>query len=130
MTTDFSSGPPRTNWLAYMTPTTISAQSTQNVLCNVSGPSSPTSASVSFAFLGPYASTPQAGDAVVAANTTFFAGTWATPQTYPALYPAQCLVGPGGAAALTSGSYAVWVKIAGFGGGETPIMYAGPLVIS
>lgn len=56
------------------------------------------------------------------------AAIWETEEQPPIVrYRASCLVGPGGAAVLSKGVYAVWVKIAD--NPESPIMRAGTLQV-
>lgn len=106
--------------------TAISGQATMYVQTTITAPYNPTSASVSFAFLGPYNNQPQASEAVVTSGTTFNVGSWVN-TTSP--YTAQCLVGPtGGVTTLATGTYGVWVKIAT--SPETPVLYATTIVVS
>lgn len=108
--------------------TTISGQSTIYVTSGITAPADPTSDTVAFAFLGPYGSYTEATAQTVTSTTTFTTGSWGTTQSYPTLYIAQCLVGPSGDVTLTTGSYAVWVKITS--SPEVPILYSGPLVVT
>lgn len=104
----------------------ISAQSTQYVTSNIAASSSPTAASVSFAFLGPYGDQGLASGAVPTSTTTYYTGSWGTGVN--GSYLAQCLVGPsGGVVALTTGTYNVWVKI--FGTLEIPVLLSGILIV-
>lgn len=79
----------------------------------------PTSDAVQFAFLLGFGSTPTAGQWVN--------GSWITQPNYNYPYAAQCLVGSGGATALTVGVYTVWLKITD--NPEIPVLIAGTLQI-
>jgi hypothetical protein len=58
----------------------------------------------------------------------FKTASWETDaNTLPDTYYARCLVGPGGAATLTAGTYRVWVKI--IDTPETPILRCGQMVV-
>ncbi|HCT81757.1 MAG TPA: hypothetical protein DGT23_35290 [Micromonosporaceae bacterium] len=98
----------------------ISTASLEYVLVPVSSEASgasvnPTSDTVTMAFLATE-SAPVAGDWKTA--------TWETDATPdPDIYYARCLVGTGGAVALTAGTYNVWVKISD--SPETPVLRAG-----
>lgn len=98
------------------------------VQSSITAPYDPTSASVSFAFMGPYGSYVQAASQTPTSTTHFTNGSWGTTQSYPTVFIAQCLVGPSGSINLAQGSYAVWIKIAT--SPETPILYSGPLVVT
>lgn len=76
----------------------------------------PTGDAVSFAFK--VSGDPAPGD--------WHAGSWGTALT-PGVFPAQCLVGPGGAVALDLNTYVIWVKVAD--APETPVRPVGLLVI-
>jgi hypothetical protein len=108
--------------------TIISSQSTEYVSVAVTAPSDPTGSAVSFAFLGPYSAVPQALEATVTNSTVFIGGSWGASTTYPTTYPAQCLVGPSGSVTLSPGTYLVYVQIDI--SPETPVLWAGPLVVS
>jgi len=56
-------------------------------------------------------------------------GVWAPNQFNPPPYQAYCLVGTGGAAVLTAGTYWIWVKINATGSSESPVFQAGPLFV-
>lgn len=62
----------------------------------------PTSTPVQFAFVPPGVD-PGVGNWVTA--------SWETEVGPPTRYVARCLVGPGGVAQLTKGTYAVWIQI-------------------
>lgn len=84
----------------------------------------PTSDVVEFAFIGPFSTTPQAGDNPPTTNTVWTQGTWdaGTP------YTARILVGPNdGQIALATGSYQVYVQIQD--SPETPCLWSGPMVV-
>lgn len=102
------------------------SQSTQYVTSTVSNTEgiNPTSASVSFAFIGPYGTVSQAQDNAPTAGTTWFTGAWANDTSYTA----QILVGPQGTVTLQVGSYVVYVKVGG--SPEIPVLFSGPLTVS
>ena len=79
----------------------------------------PTPDTVQFAFVDNVGSVPTSGQWVN--------GTWATFLNYNYPYMAQCLVGPGGATAPTTGTYVVWMKITD--NPEIPVIIAGQLQI-
>jgi hypothetical protein len=105
----------------------ISSQSTiyvQVPVYNTEG-IDPTSDKVEFAFIGPFGTTPQAGDAPPTPETVWTQGTWdaGTP------YTCRLLVGPdAGQITLTVGSYQVWVRITD--APERPVLWSGPLVVT
>jgi len=85
----------------------------------------PTSDTVQFAFIGPYASTGTASSNPPTSTTTYCSGSWdsGTP------YTAKCLIGPnGGVTTLTTGAYQVWIKITD--NPEVPVLLAGPLLVA
>lgn len=124
----WSALPPSTDWTAAVMPiTSLASQSTQYVFTSISGPTDPTSASVSFAFVGPYGNAPQAAEQVITSSTVFTAGSWPSGQT-ASPWTAQILVGPAGAITLTPGSYVMWVQVSA--SPETPVLFSGPLVVS
>jgi hypothetical protein len=82
-------------------------------------PYNPTGDAVNFAFLLNPGGVPQVSDWV--------AGSWDTLQNYNYPYAVKCLVGPGGAADLASGTYVVWVQI--IDSPEIPVLIAGQLQI-
>ena len=108
--------------------TSISAVGTYYVTSEVIAPSDPTSASVYFAFLGPYATSQQAEAETPTSSTTFYTGSWGTTLDYPTRYTAQCLVGTAGTVTLGVGTYTMWVKVDS--SPETPIIWSGPLVVA
>lgn len=79
----------------------------------------PTADAVAMAFIGGNAD-PVSGDWKTA---SWDSDTTAT----PAVYRAQCLVGPAGTVTLTAGVYAVWVKITD--SPEIPVKRAGQIKI-
>jgi hypothetical protein len=84
-------------------------------------PYNPTSDTLQFAFMPTPTQVPSGGDWV--------AGVWETDSTnilYP--YLAQCLVGPTGSTALTTGTYVMYIKITD--NPEIPVLAAGQLVIN
>lgn len=79
----------------------------------------PTGGTVQFAFVDNVGSVPTSGQWV--------AGTWATIANYNYPYQAQCLIGPGGATAPTTGLYTVWLQVTATP--EVPVLIAGQLQI-
>lgn len=104
-------------------PYTFSASSLAHVLADVSARRSgavvdPTADTVQVAFLtsAPDVASPASGDWKTA--------SWETNATTdPDRYTAVCLVGTGGAVALTAGTYYMWVRV--FDSPETPAIYSG-----
>ena len=107
----------------------ISSQSTiyvQVPVNNTEG-TDPTSDTVAFAFVGPYATTPQAGENPPTSSTVWYTGSWGPDDGAP--WTARILVGPvGGVTALGVGSYQVWVKVSA--SPETPVLWSGPMQVS
>lgn len=61
--------------------------------------------------------------------STFYTGSWdVDTTTNPTTYKALCLVGSGGAVALTAGVYAVYVKITD--NPEHPVLFSGQLTVT
>lgn len=79
----------------------------------------PTPDVVQFAFIDNVGSVPTSGQWVN--------GSWITIANYNYPYAAQCLVGPGGATAPTTGTYTVWLQITD--NPEVPVLIAGQLQI-
>lgn len=78
----------------------------------------PTSDQVEFAF-------PATSDT----PTTWYSGAWeTTPAPATGAWTAQCLIGPGGTATLTAGTYAVWLRITD--NPERPVRQVGLLQIT
>lgn len=100
----------------------ISASSLEYVRVTVQASASgsavdPTGDTVQLAFMSTSAA-PASGD--------LKAASWETDSTTtPPTYKARCLVGTGGAVALTAGTYHVWVKVTD--SPETPLRRAGLL---
>ena len=104
----------------------ISALSTQYVQVQVNNTEGidPTGDTVTFAFVGPYATTSQAAENPPTSLTTWYTGAWdaGTP------YVARILVGPvGGTATLTTGAYQVYVKVVD--SPEVPVLFSGPMIV-
>lgn len=103
-------------------PLTIRATSLAYVRAKVSATASgaavdPTGSTVSMAFV-PTNTAPSAG------SSAWKSASWDTDSTTtPATTRAQCLVGPGGAAELSAGTYYQFVKIGD--SPETPILACG-----
>jgi hypothetical protein len=74
---------------------------------------------VQFAFVDNVGSVPTSGQWV--------AGNWITVPNYNYPYMAQCLIGPGGSTAPTTGTYSVWVQITD--APEIPVLIAGQLQV-
>lgn len=72
---------------------------------------------VKFAFMNTRSAEPITND--------FVNGSW-EPNQFPA--QARCLIGPGGAKVLTSGTYYVWVEVVG--AVEQPMRQVGTLIIT
>lgn len=79
----------------------------------------PTGGTVQFAFVVGNGSVPTTG--------MWVSGSWITMANFNYPYAAQCLVGPGGATAPTSGNYTVWLQV--FSAPETPVVIAGQLQV-
>jgi hypothetical protein len=77
----------------------------------------PTNDVVEFAFVQNYGTVP----------SSWAAGSWVSQLNYTYPYAAQCLVGPGGATAPTTGVYNIWVQIQD--DPEVPVFIAGQLQI-
>lgn len=82
-------------------------------------PYNPTGDAVQFAFVSSFGSVPTSGQWV--------GGEWVTLPNYNYPYACQCLVGPGGSTAPTTGMYVVWVQITD--SPEIPVLIAGQLQI-
>jgi hypothetical protein len=83
-------------------------------------PYNPTDDVVQFAFVDGYSgSVPSSG--------MWVAGSWVTLPNYNYPYAAQCLVGPGGSTAPTTGIYTVWMQIQD--NPEVPVLIAGMLQV-
>jgi hypothetical protein len=79
----------------------------------------PTADVVQFAFVDTVGGVPSSG--------MWVAGTWVTVPNYTYPYAAQCLVGPGGSTAPTTGTYTVWMQVTD--NPEIPVVIAGQLQI-
>lgn len=79
----------------------------------------PTADAVSFAFVDVNGAVPTSG--------MWVAGSWITLPNYSYPYAAQCLVGPGGSTAPTTGTYTVWMEITD--SPEVPVLVAGQLQV-
>lgn len=80
----------------------------------------PTADTVQFAFVDGFSgSVPTSG--------SWVNGIWTTMANLNYPYLAQCLVGPGGSTAPTTGTYTVWLKI--IDSPEIPVLIAGMLQI-
>jgi hypothetical protein len=85
----------------------------------IGAPINPTGDTVQFAFT-----------AVDVNPVSWVSGSWETVTDAGGnnTYFALCLVGPGGTANLTSGTYSIWVKVAD--NPETPVMNVGNLLVA
>ncbi len=79
----------------------------------------PTSDAVAFAFVDVNGAVPTAG--------MWITGSWITLPNYSYPWAAQCLVGPGGSTAPTTGTYTVWLQIAD--NPEVPVLIAGQMQV-
>lgn len=105
----------------------ISAQSTTYIASAVTNASgvNPTSDTVQFAFIGPYATVYQAAAYPPTTSTVWYTGSWDPVDTSTA----QILVGPnGGTVTLAAGGYQIWLRITAVP--EEPVLWVGPLVVS
>jgi hypothetical protein len=83
------------------------------------GAYNPTSDVVQFAFVDSNGSVPTSG--------MWVAGNWVTLPNYSYPYAAQCLIGPGGSTAPTTGTYTIWMQITD--SPEVPVLIAGQLQV-
>jgi hypothetical protein len=79
----------------------------------------PTGDAVVFAFVDVNGAVPTSG--------AWVAGSWITLPNYSYPYAAQCLIGPGGATAPTTGTYTVWIEITD--SPEIPVLITGQLQV-
>jgi hypothetical protein len=80
----------------------------------------PTADVVQFAFVDNVGSVPTSG--------MWVSGSWISLPNYSYPWAAQCLVGPGGSTAPSTGTYTVWVQI--FDNPEIPVLIAGQMQVS